>query len=82
VEEGVGVHIRTVGIDYRKDALETHRALLEAGIWVVEGLDLSEVEPGEYELVCTSQGRATVRDSEGDLGEGSFSWPHNTTTPS
>ena len=24
----------------------------EAGIWVIEGLDLSEVEPGEYELVC------------------------------
>ena len=49
---------RTVGIDYlsvggfRKDGVETHRALLEAGIWVIEGLDLSEVEPGEYELVC------------------------------
>jgi arylformamidase len=50
--------IRTVGVDYlsvggfRKDGEETHQALLEAGIWVIEGLDLSEVEPGEYELVC------------------------------
>jgi arylformamidase len=51
-------NIRTVGIDYlsvggfRRDAVETHWALLEAGIWVIEGLDLSKVEPGEYELVC------------------------------
>lgn len=50
--------IQTVGIDYlsvggfHKDGVETHQALLEAGIWVVEGLDLSQVEPGEYELVC------------------------------
>lgn len=50
--------VRTVGIDYlsvggfRKDAIETHRALLEAGIWVIEGLDLSGVETGEYELIC------------------------------
>jgi arylformamidase len=50
--------IQTVGVDYlsvggfRKDGEETHQALLEAGIWVNEGLDLSEVEPGEYELVC------------------------------
>ena len=51
-------NVRTVGIDYlsvggfSKDGVETHRALLEAGIWVIEGLDLSEVKPGEYELVC------------------------------
>jgi arylformamidase len=50
--------IRTVGVDYlsvggfRKDGEETHRALLEAGIWVIEGLELSEVEAGEYELIC------------------------------
>ena len=50
--------VRTVGIDYlsvggfRKDGVETHQALLEAGIWVIEGLDLSEVETGEYELIC------------------------------
>jgi arylformamidase len=50
--------IQTVGVDYlsvggfRKDGVETHQALLEAGIWVIEGLDLSEVAPGEYELIC------------------------------
>jgi arylformamidase len=50
--------IQTVGVDYLsvggfyKDGVETHRALLEAGIWVIEGLDLSEVKPGEYELIC------------------------------
>jgi arylformamidase len=50
--------IQTVGVDYlsvggfRRDGVETHRALLEAGIWVIEGLDLSEVKPGEYELIC------------------------------
>jgi len=53
-----GRAIQTVGVDYlsvggfRKDGEETHQALLEAEIWVIEGLDLSEVEPGEYELIC------------------------------
>jgi len=61
-------NVRTIGIDYlsvggfREDGVETHRALLEAGIWVVEGLDLSEVEPGEYELVCLP---VKVRGSDG-----------------
>lgn len=50
--------ILTVGIDYlsvggfSKDGEETHHALLGAGIWVIEGLDLSEAPPGRYELVC------------------------------
>jgi len=50
--------VRTVGVDYlsvggfRRDGVETHQALLGAGIWVIEGLDLSRVEPGEYELIC------------------------------
>jgi arylformamidase len=50
--------IQTIGIDYlsvggfHRDGVETHEALLEAGIWVIEGLDLSQVESGEYELVC------------------------------
>ena len=50
--------IQTVGIDYlsvggfQRDGVETHQALLEAGIWVIEGVDLSQVEPGEYELIC------------------------------
>ena len=50
--------VRTVGVDYlsvggfRQDAVETHRALLGADIWVIEGLDLSGIEPGRYELIC------------------------------
>jgi arylformamidase len=50
--------VQTVGVDYlsvggfRKDGQETHQALLEAGIWVIEGLDLSEAQPGAYELIC------------------------------
>ena len=50
--------VRTVGVDYlsvggfETGSAETHRALLEAGIWVIEGLNLENVEPGDYELVC------------------------------
>jgi len=50
--------VRTVGVDYlsvggyRRDGVETHRALLGAGIWIIEGLNLSQVKPGKYELVC------------------------------
>ncbi len=29
-----------------------HRVLLAAGVWLLEGLDLCAVEPGDYELVC------------------------------
>jgi len=29
-----------------------HKALLKAEIVIVEGLDLSEIEPGRYELIC------------------------------
>jgi len=50
--------IQTVGIDYlsvgsfERDGAETHRILLAAGIWIVEGLNLAHVEAGEYELIC------------------------------
>jgi arylformamidase len=50
--------VQTVGVDYLsvggffKDGVETHHALLEAGIWIIEGLDLSSVAPGMYELIC------------------------------
>lgn len=29
-----------------------HRLLLQAGVVIVEGLDLSAVEPGEYDFIC------------------------------
>ena len=50
--------VRSVGIDYlsvggfERDAAETHVALLRAGVWVIEGLNLAEIEPGDYELLC------------------------------
>ena len=50
--------IQTVGVDYlsvggfQSGGPETHRILLGAGIWIIEGLDLEHVAPGEYELFC------------------------------
>jgi arylformamidase len=50
--------IQLVGIDYLsiqmfKDAEPlTHRILLEAGVVILEGLDLRAVEPGNYQLIC------------------------------
>lgn len=47
----VGVDYLSVGA-YHGDGAETHQALLGAGIWIVEGLNLSAVQPGDYELIC------------------------------
>jgi arylformamidase len=49
--------IRIVGIDYLSIAPfhghePVHEILLTAGIPIIEGVDLSRVSPGEYELVC------------------------------
>jgi arylformamidase len=50
--------VRAVGIDYlsvggfEKNGIEVHRALLKAEVWIIEGLDLSRLRPGNYELVC------------------------------
>jgi arylformamidase len=49
--------MRLVGIDYlsiapKADPGPTHVALLQAGVVILEGLDLRSVDPGEYELVC------------------------------
>ena len=45
--------VRLVGLDYLSigDAA-AHRALLGGGVVVLEGLDLSQVTAGEYELLC------------------------------
>ena len=62
------VGVQTVGINYlsvggfAKDGLETHLALLGAGIWIIEGLDLSLIEPGTYELICLP---LKIADSDG-----------------
>ena len=47
----VGVDYLSVG-GFKQDAVETHHALLDSGIWVIEGLNLNGVEPGRYELIC------------------------------
>ena len=50
--------VRLVGVDYLSVAhagdeqIPVHRALLDHGVVLVEGLDLSEVPPGRYELIC------------------------------
>lgn len=50
--------VQLVGIDYlsvekfRSDDFETHHLLLGSGVVIVEGLDLSSVPAGDYELIC------------------------------
>jgi len=50
--------IRLVGIDYlsvekfKSEKHETHLALLENGVVILEGLNLREVPAGDYELIC------------------------------
>jgi arylformamidase len=49
--------IRLVGIDYLsigniESGRDVHRILLDSGVVVLEGLDLSRVPSGRYELVC------------------------------
>jgi arylformamidase len=45
--------VRLVGIDYLSIGDEgAHHALLGAGVVPIEGLDLRDVDPGEYELIC------------------------------
>jgi arylformamidase len=52
------LRIQTVGVDYLsvggfyKDGPQTHHALLGAGIWIIEGLNLSTIQPGKYDLIC------------------------------
>lgn len=50
--------VRMVGVDYlsvgglETDGPEIHRILLRGGVWIIEGLNLEEVIPGEVDLVC------------------------------
>ncbi len=49
--------VRLVGIDYLSvgafdNGIPTHEILLGAGVIAVEGLDLSAIEPGDYQLIC------------------------------
>ena len=54
-QELADLGVRLVGIDYLSiapfgDPVPTHRALLGAGVVVLEGVDLRAVEPGAYDL--------------------------------
>ncbi len=50
--------VRAVGVDYlsvgsyRYGGSDIHRILLGGGVWIIEGLYLSKVVPGKYELIC------------------------------
>lgn len=50
--------VKLVGVDYLSvggfhvDGVEIHQALLNAGIWIIEGLDLKRVQPGKVQLIC------------------------------
>ena len=50
--------VRMVGVDYLSvggffdDGARVHRILLSAGIWIVEGLNMTGVAPGRHDLAC------------------------------
>ncbi len=49
--------MQLVGVDYLsvgayEGGIPTHEILLSNGVVPVEGLDLSRIEPGEYQLIC------------------------------
>ncbi len=54
----VSLEVRIVGLDYlsidnyRDKSAPAHNALLGKGVLLIENLDLSQVPPGEYELIC------------------------------
>ena len=53
----VAAGVRLVGLDYLSVAHEdeqvpVHRAFLDHGVVLLEGIDLSVVDPGRYELIC------------------------------
>jgi arylformamidase len=53
----VKLGIQLVGIDYLSiepfaGEGEVHRILLEAGVVILEGLDLTDVKAGDFELIC------------------------------
>jgi arylformamidase len=54
----VQVGIKLVGWDYLSlerygsSDFATHHTLLGAGVVIIEGLDLSQVDPGEYDMIC------------------------------
>jgi len=86
--------VKLVGIDYLSIEScegdgEVHRMLLDNGVLILEGVNLAEVGPGEYELICLPlkiQGgdgapvRALLRGAAGPSAEPRFD-PHTTKWP-
>jgi len=60
--------IKTLGVDYlsvggyKKNGPDVHKLLLGAGILIIEGLDLTEALPGNYDMVCLPM---KILDSDG-----------------
>jgi arylformamidase len=60
--------IKTLGVDYlsvggyKKNGSDVHRTLLSAEVIVIEGLDLTEVLPGDYDMICLPM---KILDSDG-----------------
>ena len=54
----VGRGVKLVGLDYLsvahagEEQVPVHRAFLDHGVALLEGIDLSRIEPGRYELIC------------------------------
>lgn len=48
----VGIDSLSVGRYGQPDARAVHRVLLARRIWIVEGLDLTRVRPGRYDMLC------------------------------
>ncbi len=52
--------VRVVGLDYlsvgkygdRQNLGDTHRILLEGGVYIIEGINLAKVKAGRYDMVC------------------------------
>ncbi|PHI19397.1 arylformamidase [Lewinellaceae bacterium SD302] len=49
--------VALVGVDYLsvgpyETTPATHRSLINGDVWIVEGLDLREIEEGDYETIC------------------------------
>ncbi len=53
-----GRGVKLVGLDYLsvahagEEQVPVHRAFLDRGVALLEGIDLSEIKPGRYELIC------------------------------
>jgi arylformamidase len=86
--------IKLIGIDYLSIESvdgdgEVHRLLLDNGVLILEGVNLADVAPGEYELICLplkikggdgAPVRALLRGGVEPGGEPAFD-PHTTKWP-